>query len=443
MTDTKFFDGVADVFSLDYEGRGVARVNGKTVFIKGALPTEKISFRVLKEKKQFSEAETVEVLKESNERVRPVCGYYETCGGCSLQHASLAAQVALKQRILEEQLERIGRVMPEQILPPIYGSSWHYRDRARLSVSVDKKGRLKMGFQAKKTNEVVDIEACHVLPQHISGVLPVVKLLLQTLSDGGAAVRFVEFFNSRELAVLNICFIKKPSSHSLKQIEEWFDRILGGAKRVWQIWVQYGREPSSALYPKDLPELKYSLPEFSVEMPYQPGDFTQINAELNAVMINRALRLLDIQPNDRVADLFCGLGNFSLPMAKSGALVIGIEGLDSLVLRAKQNALRNSCVKYVSFKAADLFDTDEKTVASWGVFDKMLLDPPRSGAYAVVKSLHAPYLPKRIVYVSCNPSTFARDAEVLVNKGYSFKSAGIMNMFAQTSHVESIGVFEL
>ena len=418
-------------------------MNGKTVFIKGALPTEKISFRVLKEKKQFSEAETVEVLKESNERVRPVCGYYETCGGCSLQHASLAAQVALKQRILEEQLERIGRVMPEQILPPIYGSAWHYRDRARLSVSVDKKGRLKMGFQAKKTNEVVDIEACHVLPQHISGVLPVVKLLLQTLSDGGAAVRFVEFFNSRELAVLNICFIKKPSSHSLKQIEEWFDRILGGAKRVWQIWVQYGREPSSALYPKDLPELKYSLPEFSVEMPYQPGDFTQINAELNAVMINRALRLLDIQPNDRVADLFCGLGNFSLPMAKSGALVIGIEGLDSLVLRAKQNALRNSCVKYVSFKAADLFDTDEKTVASWGVFDKMLLDPPRSGAYAVVKSLHAPYLPKRIVYVSCNPSTFARDAEVLVNKGYSFKSAGIMNMFAQTSHVESIGVFEL
>lgn len=166
-------------------------------------------------------------------------------------------------------------------------------------------------------------------------------------------------------------------------------------------------------------------------------------AELLAVMISRALRLLDIQPNDRVADLFCGLGNFSLPMAKSGASVIGIEGLDSLVLRAKQNALRNSCVKYVSFKAADLFDTDEKTVASWGVFDKMLLDPPRSGAYAVVKSLHAPYLPKRIVYVSCNPSTFARDAEVLVNKGYSFKSAGIMNMFAQTSHVESIGVFEL
>ena len=443
MADTKCFDGVADVFSLDYEGRGVARVHGKTVFIKGALPTEKVSFRVLREKKQFSEAETVEVLKESVERVRPSCGYYETCGGCSLQHVSPTAQVALKQRILEEQLERIGRVKPEQILPPIYGSAWHYRDRARLSVSVDKKGRLKMGFQAKKTNEVVDIETCQVLPKHISDVLPMVKLLLQTLSDGGTAVRFVEFFNSRALVVLNICFIKKPSGYSLKQIETWFDKISGGVKQVWQVWFQYGREPSTALHPKDLPELKYSLPEFSVEMPYQPGDFTQINADLNAVMISRALRLLDIQPNDRVADLFCGLGNFSLPMAKSGASVTGIEGLDSLVLRARQNALRNSCVKYASFEVADLFETDEQTVASWGVFDKMLLDPPRSGAYAVVKSLHAPYLPKKIVYVSCNPSTFARDAEVLVNKGYNFKSAGIMNMFAQTSHVESIGVFEL
>ena len=225
-------------------------------------------------------------------------------------------------------------------------------------------------------------------------------------------------------------------------MRNWFDKILSGAEKAWQIWLQDHAE-SLPFYPENAPTLNYNFAQFDVEMPYKPGDFTQINAQLNEVMVARAVRLLNPQKGERIADLFCGLGNFSLPLAKSGASVVGIEGADYLVDRARENARLNRCAENMTFSVADLFDTDEKTVESWGKFDKMLLDPPRSGAYAVVKSLHKPFLPQKIVYVSCNPSTFARDAGVLVDKGYKFKAAGIMNMFAQTSHVESIGVFEL
>ena len=432
-----------DVFSLDYEGRGVARFEGKTVFIKGALPTEQVRYRVLKAKKQFDEAELETVLQPSDERVVPRCGYFDTCGGCVLQHVQAQAQVAFKQRILEEQLERIGKVKPETILPPIYGMPWHYRDRARLSVGYDRQGRLSLGFQAKRSHDVVDVQSCLILPPHVSACLPMLKPLLQRWSDEKCRVRFVEFFNSEQLTVLNIAFHTRPSEAILASLQAWFEENLAGVPVQWQIWWQCGRKPAEAFYPKDVPSLSYRLPEFEVEMPYRPGDFTQINANLNALMVARAMKLLDIQPGERVADLFCGLGNFSLPMAKLGAEVVGIEGSESLVQRARENALINKCADKMSFTVADLFDTDEQVVAGWGRFDKMLLDPPRSGAYAVVNSLHTPYLPQKVVYISCNPSTFARDAAVLVGKGYVFKRAGVMNMFAQTAHIESIGVFEL
>lgn len=432
----------AEVFSLDYEGRGVAKVDGKTVFIGGALPGEHVTFVIHKEKKQFAEAQVEKVLKASSERVEPECCYFDTCGGCSLQHVSFGAQVALKQRILEEQLERIGKVKPEIILPPLYGYSWYYRDRARLSVSMDKQGRLKLGFQAKKSHDVVNIRHCHILPKYVSDRLPDVRNLLQKLHDDGVKVKFVEFYCGKNVTVLNIRFVNQPFGQILSELRNWFDKILSGAEKAWQIWLQDHAE-SLPFYPENVPALNYTFAQFDVEMPYKPGDFTQINAQLNEVMVARAVRLLNPQKGERIADLFCGLGNFSLPLAKSGALVVGIEGADYLVDRARENARLNRCAENMTFSVADLFDTDEKTVESWGKFDKMLLDPPRSGAYAVVKSLHKPFLPQKIVYVSCNPSTFARDAGVLVDKGYKFKAAGIMNMFAQTSHVESIGVFEL
>lgn len=432
----------AEVFSLDYEGRGVARCNGKTVFITGALPKEKVCYRITRSKKQFDEAEAVAILNPAAERVEPKCRYFATCGGCSLQHAAVEAQVAYKQRVLEEQLQRIGKVWPEQLLPPIYGTAWHYRQRARLSVAVDGQGRVALGFQARKTNQVVDIDSCPVLPHAVSAVLPELKVVLQQLSDGGEVLKFVEFFQGDAVVVLNIAMQKRPSEKTLAILRNLSDGLNQQNGLPWQIWLQEGRNAAYPFYPKPAPQLAYCLPEFDVVMPYRPGDFTQINAGMNAAMVGRALRMLDIRVGERVADLFCGLGNFSLPMAKRGAVVVGIEGAESLVLRARDNALSNACAEQVVFQTADLFDTDEATVASWGAFDKILLDPPRSGAYAVVQALHAPYLPKRIVYVSCNPATFARDAAVLVGKGYVFKAAGVMNMFAQTAHVESVGWFE-
>lgn len=444
MDNAENFENVADIFSIDYEGRGIARGrDGKTVFIQGAMPSETVSYRVTKSKKQFDEAEVESVLKTSPERVFPRCRYFATCGGCLLQHIEPNAQVAFKQRILEEQLTRIGKVYPQQILPPIYASAWHYRDRARLTVDVGTSGFVKLGFQARGTHDVVDIASCEVLPQHVSQQIPAVKTLLQKLTDSGVKAKFIEFYNSRKLTVLNLCFDKRPSERTANQLKAWFDEVLGSQTQNWQLWIQYGKEAAAEFYPEYLFGLSYDLPEFGINMPYRPGDFTQINAGLNSLMVARVVRLLDIRSGERIADLFCGLGNFSLPVAKCGAEVVGIEGEDALVARARENAYRNGCTKHTHFIADDLFETDQKKLVSWGMFDKMLLDPPRSGAYAVVKSLHYPYLPKRIVYISCNPSTFARDAAVLVGKGYVFKCAGVMNMFSQTAHVESIGVFDL
>lgn len=431
---------VAEISALDYEGRGVAKVGGKTVFIKGALPSERVGFRIVRQKKQFDEAETVAIFKVSDERTVPQCRYFERCGGCSLQHISPAAQVAFKQRMMEEQLERIGKVKPKQILPPIYGHVWHYRDRARFSVSLDKLCRLKLGFQAKKTNDVVDISSCMLIPKPVSDKLPAIRGLLQDLAEEGSVARFAEFYRGSEITVLNIAFKSKLRQNEEKRIRQWFDSELSDG---WQVWLQIEGGVSQPFYPKTDKTLKYTLPEFGIEMPFRPGDFTQINTDTNRLMVSRAVKMLDIRRGERIADLFCGLGNFSLPIAKSGADVVGIEGAENLVRRAQQNARLNGCDRQTDFIAANLFDCTEKTVASWGRFDKMLIDPPRSGAYEVVKSLHTPYLPQKIVYVSCNPSTLARDAGVLVEKGYMLSQAGIMNMFAQTSHTESVAVFDL
>ncbi|HFC8541641.1 TPA: 23S rRNA (uracil(1939)-C(5))-methyltransferase RlmD [Neisseria lactamica] len=431
---------VAEISALDYEGRGVTKVGGKTVFIKGALPSERVGFQITKQKKQFDEAEAVAIFKVSDERTVPQCRYFERCGGCSLQHISPAAQVAFKQRMMEEQLERIGKVRPQQILPPIYGYARHYRDRARFSVSLDKLCRLKLGFQAKKTNDVVDISSCMLLPKPVSDKLPAIRGLLQDLAEEGSVARFAEFYRGSEITVLNIAFKSKLRQNEENRIRQWFDSELSDG---WQVWLQIEGGVSQPFYPKTDKTLKYTLPEFGIEMPFRPGDFTQINTDTNRLMVSRAVKMLDIRRGERIADLFCGLGNFSLPIAKSGADVVGIEGAENLVRRAQQNARLNGCDRQTDFIAANLFDCTEKTVASWGRFDKMLIDPPRSGAYEVVKSLHTPYLPQKIVYVSCNPSTLARDAGVLVEKGYMLSQAGIMNMFAQTSHTESVAVFDL
>ena len=436
-------DMAVDVLAMDFEGRGVGRVNGKTIFVEGALPSEKVRCRITKSKKQFDEAQMSAVLIRSAERVIPKCGYFDTCGGCVLQFADAGAQVAYKQRIFEEQLQRIGRVQPQVILPPIYGLAWGYRQRARLAVAVDRQGQLRLGFRARKSHDVVDIDCCDILPDVVSRSLSAVKQVLKVGVAAGDAVKFVEFFSSRNSVALNVCTQGRPSEKLKTALQNFSDGLMADKNPcVWQIWLQQSRQSAELFYPKQGTELFYELSEFNIKMPYQPGDFTQVNDELNELMVARAVRLLDVQPGERIADLFCGLGNFSLPLARAGATVIGIEGADYLVERARKNAELNGLATQIRFEVADLFDTDERAVAKWGKLDKMLLDPPRNGAYAVVQALHTPYLPKRIVYVSCNPSTFARDAAVLVEKGYVFKAAGIMNLFAQTAHVESLGWFE-
>lgn len=433
---------IAEIVSLDYEGRGVARMAGKTVFVRNALPGERVRVRLTQQHARFDEAETVEVLQASSNRIRPPCPHYGECGGCSLQHADFAAQVAYKQRVFEEQLQRIGQVRPEILLPPLYGAPWHYRSRARLAVAADGNGGVHLGFQAAKSRRVVALRQCDVLPAWISGSLKDWAAEINRLHRAAPAcgIEAVEISVGQTAAAVKLVS-RKPLPAAL--LHDWAQRLnRRNPPLPWQVWQQSGRQSAQAVAPEPLPPLFYTLPEFGLTMPFQPGDFTQINTALNESMVSRAVRLLDPQPQERIADLFCGLGNFTLPLARSGAQVLGIEGDAALTARAQANARANG-IENVRFRTADLFAADAATVAAWGRFDKMLLDPPRAGAYEVVKALQSPYLPQRLVYVSCNPATFARDAAVLTDKGYRFQAAGIMNLFAQTAHIEAIGLFTL
>ena len=428
------------IHSLDYEARGVARVGGKTVFVQGALPLETVHIRITQEKASFALADTEAVIEASPFRVQAACAHYGECGGCALQHADFAAQVAYKQRVFEEQLQRIGKVQPAVYLPPIYGNAWGYRSRTRLSVHITREGEVRLGYQAKHSHRIVPVSQCPVLPPHVSGSLHLIREMLQQIHDQ---------MPKNRLTAVDICVGEAVTACSIQCsrplpepiTRQTAERLQQHSGTAWQIGQQCQKQPAQAIAPKNTPELYYTLPEFNLHMPFRVGDFTQINLPMNAQMVARAVRLLDPQPHERIADLFCGLGNFTLPLARSGAHIVGIEGADSLTRRAQANARRNG-LDNIEFSTADLFDTQPDTVAQWGRFDKMLLDPPRAGALAVVQSLHAPYLPERIVYVSCNPATLARDAAVLVGKGYAFRAAGILNLFPHTAHIEAVAWFE-
>jgi 23S rRNA (uracil1939-C5)-methyltransferase len=370
-------------------------------------------------------------------RVEPKCIHFGVCGGCSMQHLEPRAQVSAKQRILEDNLERIGKVKPDNILPPIYGLPWGYRQRARLSVRhVLKKGKTLVGFHEKRSSYVVDMSRCEILPPKISKLIPLLSQLIDGLSIRERLPQ-IEVVCGDNVDVL-VLRIMEP----LTEKDEAALRAFADAYDI-QFWLQTkGPETVHPFHPPVAPALTYTLPEFGVEMPFAPTEFTQVNHRLNRVMVHRALRLLDPQPNERIADFFCGLGNFTLPIAKSGAQVLGIEGSPALVKRGVQGAEHNGLSGNTQFMAMNLFEMNEDELAKLGHFDKWLIDPPRDGAVELVKAITPETAPKRIVYVSCNPATLARDAEILVHvKGYTLKAAGVMNMFPQTSHVESIAVF--
>lgn len=429
---------IATVESLDQEGRGVAHVEGKVVFIEGALPGEVVEYVPFKKKDNFEQANATRIIKQSFLRTTPKCRYFGLCGGCSMQHLEEDAQVAAKQRVLEDNLRHIGKVTPESILPAIHGQAWEYRHRARLSVRfVRKKGKVLIGFHEKRSSFVADMSSCEVLPTRISKLIDPLRNLVGALSirERLPQIEIALGQNVDVMVIRNLDGLTDQDEKLLKSFAE--------QHRIQFFLQPKGPETARPFWPIDAPELTYVIPEFDIVMPYHPTEFTQVNPAINRVLVRRALALLDPQPGERIADLFCGLGNFTLPIARKGAQVLGIEGSEVLVRRAGANADRNGLSGQTAFLTANLFDVTDESLAALGTFDKMLIDPPRDGAIEVVKAIGQNNGPHRIVYVSCNPATLARDAAVLVNtKGYRLSAAGVVNMFPHTAHVESIALFE-
>jgi 23S rRNA (uracil1939-C5)-methyltransferase len=429
---------VVDIESLDHEGHGVARLNGKVVFVDEALTGEKAEIRVFRKHPKYDSANAVSILKPSSQRAIPRCPHFGRCGGCSLQHLEPSAQVAVKQRVLEENLARIGKVQPEILLPALHGPYWRYRHRARLSVrKVLKKGSVLVGFHEKRSSFIADMHSCEVLHPSVAKLIVPLRELLDQLSNNDRIPQ-IEIAVGEQITVLVFRLMDPWNSEDKSIVRDFVDRH-GGI----QIWIQpKGPDTAIPFYPETAPALSYSLPEFGIVMPFRPTEFTQVNMAINRVLVSRAVHMLNPQFGERIGDFFCGLGNFTLPIARSGAAVAGIEGSKGLIERAKQNAATNK-LSNIEFRVDDLFQMTPEKFAQLGHFDKLLIDPPRDGAIELVKSLPDMDGPHRIVYVSCNPATLARDAEVLCHvKGYVMKSAGVANMFPHTAHVESITLFE-
>lgn len=436
--------------SLDMEGRGVGHLQnedgtpGKVIFVEGALPGERVDFQSFRKKPKWEAATLTELHSESALRVKPKCEYFGICGGCAMQHLEPSAQVAIKQRVLEDNLWHIGKVRAETMMRPIYGPTWGYRYRARLSVrNVQKKGGVLVGFHERKSSYIADMKTCEILPPHVSAMLVPLRHLVQSLSifEQMPQIELAVGEDVTALVLRNMAPLTADDEEKLKAFADEY--------RV-QWWLQpKGPDTVYPFYPLDR-QLHYVLPEFGVKMPFKPTDFTQVNHHINRVLVARALRLLDAQPGERVADLFCGLGNFTLPIATQVREVVGIEGSTALTDRALENARANGLAGKTTFYCRNLFEATTGDLIALGKFDRMLIDPPREGAIAVCQAIaglgesHPEMKPKRIVYVSCSPSTLARDAGFLVHQaGYLLKQAGVVNMFPHTAHVESVAVFDL
>jgi 23S rRNA (uracil1939-C5)-methyltransferase len=402
--------------------------DGKVVFVEGALPGERAEVRITTGGPRFDLARATRLLTQSAGRLTPRCPHFGTCGGCATQHADLATQVAAKQDWLVQNLARIGKVEAERLLPIVMGDEWGYRHRARLSVRrVERKGGVMVGFRERRSTYVTDMRECPVLPPRISALITPLRDLVERLSVRSRLPQ-VEVAVADNAAALVFRHLLPLTEADLDHFRRFADQ------HGVHVWLQPGGPDSAHAFHPPKSELYYELPDFGVRLAFRPTDFTQVNHAVNRLLVARAIDLLDPQPGERIADLFCGLGNFSLPMARRGAQVIGLEGSRELVERARENAAANDLV--AQFETMDL---SAPNLAPFGRFDKMLIDPPRQGAVEIVKSLDV----RRIVYVSCDPATLARDAGVLVHtRNYRLLAAGIVNMFPHTAHVESITLFE-
>lgn len=441
---------IINIRALDMDARGVGHLEnedgsqGKVIFVEGALPTEVVEYNPFRKKPSWEAATMGALLKESSQRVKPKCKHFGVCGGCSMQHLEASAQVAMKQRALEDNLAHIGKVDSEMMMRPVFGPTWGYRYRARLSVrNVHKKNKVLVGFHERKSRYVADIESCEILPKHVSDMLMPLRDLVSSLSLIEALPQ-IELAIGENVTAMVLRIMQPMTDDDAVKLKAFADQYQV------QWWVQTAGPDSAVPFYPETSDLHYLLPEFGVKMPFKPTDFTQVNHHINRVLVARALRLLDVQKNERILDLFCGLGNFTLPLATQATSVMGIEGSTALTERAMTNAVANGLNEKLSFATRNLFEVKAEDFIQLGKFDRFLVDPPRDGAMAVCQALAelsktAPeYLPKRIVYVSCSPSTLARDAGILVNEaGYRMKKAGVVNMFPHTSHVESMAVFDL
>jgi 23S rRNA (uracil1939-C5)-methyltransferase len=483
------------VESIELEAQGVAHnAEGKVVFIDGALPGEVVKAQISRRKNNWEQGQLTEIKKESPLRVTPGCPHFGlhagACGGCKMQHLQAGAQVAVKQRVVEDQLWHLGKVKPEVLLRPIEGPTWGYRYRARFSVRyVQKKGVVLIGFHERKSRYVADMQVCKVVPKVVSDLLMPLRELVMNMAERdrlpqielamgddviALVLRHLNPLPDGDIAMLRELVMNMAERDRLPQIElAMGDDVIAlvlrhlnplpdgdiamlrefAARYGVQWWLQPKGPDTVRLLDEGGPQLAYRLPEFGVTMPFKPTDFTQVNPHINAALVGRALRLLAVEAGDRVIDWFCGLGNFTLPLATKAREVLGIEGSETLVQRSRENAAANGLAHKTSFVARNLFDMTPALLAADGVADRWLIDPPREGAFALAKAVadiaQDPSLapgwtaPKRIVYVSCNPATLARDAGLLVNvAGYRCTAASAVNMFPHTAHVESIAVFD-
>ena len=448
------------VDALDMDAKGVARrPDGKVVFIDGALPFELVSANVHRTKNNWEQGTLTQIHKESSQRVRPRCphfGLHEgACGGCKMQHLHEGAQVAIKQRVLEDNLWHLGKVKADMVLRPIEGPTWGYRWRARFSVRhVHKKGAVLVGFHERKSRYVADIKECHVVPAYVSDLLLPLRELIGSM-DAIETCPQIELACGDDVTALVLRHLEPLSEGDIAKL-----RAFAAAHAGVQWWLQAKGPDTVRLLDEGGARLAYALPEFGITMPFRPTDFTQVNPHINRVLVSRALRLLDVQRSDRVIDWFCGLGNFTLPLATRAKEVLGIEGSESLVARSRDNYAMNAASRTgpalapTTFAARNLFEITPQQLTQDGRAQRWLVDPPREGAFALTKALvdlhQQPELrgdwdpPRRIVYVSCNPATLARDAGLLVHQGgYRCIAAGVVNMFPHTAHVESMAVFDL
>lgn len=447
-------ENIIDIGALDMDARGIGHLAnedgtpGKVIFVEGALPGEQVSYRSIKVKKRWEAAVMTGLHRQSSQRITPKCEYFGLCGGCAMQHLEPSAQVAIKQRVLEDDLWHIGKVRPQTIMRPIHGPTWGYRYRARLSVHfVIKKDGVLVGFNEKKTRYITDMSSCEVLPPHVSAMLLPMRELFGFLTIRDQVPQVELAIGEGEQGRVTALVIRIISP--LKADDESKLKAFADTHQI-QWWLQpTGPETAQPYYPPGN-SLHYTLPEFGIRMPFKPTDFTQVNHYINRLLVAKAMQLLDIRQHERIADLFCGLGNFTLPIATLAREVIGLEGSTTLTERARENAIENGLSGKTVFGCRNLFEITPEDFIELGKFDRMLIDPPRDGAMAVCNAIvalgqtHPDLQPRRIVYVSCSPSTLARDAAILVHEGhYVLNKAGVVNMFPHTSHVESIAVFDL